>query len=91
MLQSIVNHKMVDKARSYLCHRFGHRWRYKDYSNYIKPNGDKFDFTASRNCVRCDQYAYYYKDWKTQEKSEHDYENQYSYSDTIIIDSVVYK
>ncbi len=58
-----------------LCKMMGHNWRYKDYSNWIKENGDKYDFKASRNCIRCNQNEYLYSEWQTaDQKSPHDLE-----------------
>lgn len=80
----------VPNFKASLCKKFGHRWQYKDYSNYIKVNGEKYDFTASRHCSRCNQFAYFYKDWQTEERSVHDFDNHNLYSKNIIIDSVLY-
>ena len=56
----------------------GHRWRYKDYSKWIKENGENYDFKASRNCTRCNQYEYLFKEWKIKsEKSPHDLESNF--------------
>jgi hypothetical protein len=60
-----------------ICKHFGHRWRYKDFSNYMKSNGDKFDFLASRKCIRCYQHAYYYAEWENEERSELDVESDF--------------
>ena len=51
-----------------LCKIVGHTWNYKDYSNWIKENGDNYDFKASRNCIICDQNEYLFEDWKSQDK-----------------------
>lgn len=58
-----------------ICKIVGHKWRYKNYSNWIKENGDNYDFTASRNCARCDQNQYLNSEWKTADrKSPYDLE-----------------
>ena len=46
------------KSVSTLCKLVGHTWRYKDYSNWMKENGDCYDFTAVRKCSLCDQKEY---------------------------------
>jgi hypothetical protein len=51
-----------------LCRIFGHNWRYKDYSNWIKENGDDYDFKAVRSCTRCHQREYLYKEWQIHEQ-----------------------
>jgi len=68
----------------------GHRWRYKDYSNYIKANGDQYDFKASRNCTRCSQYAYFHEIWTNGEKSIHDYKSNFHSSSEISINKIKY-
>lgn len=88
---SLFKHKLFKQPKVYLCDKMGHRWRYKDYSNYIKSDGDKYEFVASRNCTVCDQYAYYNKGWENREKSSYDFENHNFYTDNVIIDSVLYK
>ena len=53
----------------------GHSWRYRDYSSWMNENGDSYDFKASRNCNRCNQYGYLYKEWEIKaEKSPYDLE-----------------
>ncbi len=46
-----------------ICNIAGHNWRYQDYSNWMKENGEPYDFSASRTCFRCKQRAYFYKEW----------------------------
>ncbi len=46
-----------------ICNIVGHKWRYQDYSNWIKENGDPYDFKASRTCMRCRERAYFYDSW----------------------------
>ena len=41
-----------------ICNLVGHSWRYKDYSNWMKENGEKYDFKAARKCVFCNRYEY---------------------------------
>lgn len=66
---------MIQKIKFSLCKLIGHSWRYKDYSNWMKENGDSYDFKASRNCARCNQHEYLYKDWEIKsKKSPHDSE-----------------
>ena len=74
------------------CVLFGHRWRYKDYSNFIKADGSKYDFMASRQCVRCHQVEYFYSsEWKTAiQKSPLDYENFHNALSKIILNGIEY-
>ena len=60
---------MKKKLANKLCYVFGHLWRYKDYSDWMKENGDSYDFKASRNCSRCNQQEYLYSDWVTETKN----------------------
>jgi hypothetical protein len=62
-------------AQNNFCNLLGHRWRYKDYTNSIKPNGEKFEFSASRFCSRCREHGYLYDEWKSESKSALDYLN----------------
>lgn len=50
----------------------------------------KYDFKASRNCARCNEYAYFYSEWKTEPKSKLDYESDYYETKEIDINSVNY-
>ena len=71
IMKKIVNDK--------LCGLFGHTWRYKDYSNWIKEDGAPYDFKASRNCARCNQHEYYIKEWGSEsEKSRYDVEKSFN-------------
>ena len=79
-----------NKLNSKICQLAGHRWRYKDYSNSMKANGDGYDFQASRNCTRCNQHAYFHKSWKNGVKSIHDYESDLHSSDEISINDKIY-
>ncbi len=84
-----LNYKF-DQIKSWICDLVGHRWRYKDYSNYMKANGDPYDFQASRNCIRCGQYAYFHESWKIGDKSIHDNESDFRSSPEIIINKIIY-
>ena len=55
---------MIQQTLNTLCKLIGHSWRYKDYSNWIKDNGDRYDFKASRKCSRCAQKEYLFQDWE---------------------------
>lgn len=69
----MMGSRFIYSIQKKTCQLFGHNWKYQDYSNYIKSNGDKYDYTASRHCVRCNQYSYFYKSWKMEEKSPLDF------------------
>jgi hypothetical protein len=43
-----------------VCQVAGHRWRYKDYTNWMKEDGNSYDFKASRQCVTCKKHGYYF-------------------------------
>ena len=73
-----------------LCKYFGHNWLYKDYSNHMKENGDAYDFKASRNCTRCNQNAYFYTEWKNEDKAEMDNESDFQLLKKIRINQVTY-
>lgn len=85
-----MNNTFLSNIANKICKTLGHRWRYKDYSNFMKPNGDKYDFTAARNCTRCSQHAYYYNTWKNEGKSKFDFESDFYASKTININEVMY-
>ena len=85
----VTDHLLLRLANK-LCSLFGHRWLYKDYSNYIQADGNQYAFKASRNCTRCNQHAYFYSEWITQSKSEIDYEGDYNARHTIEINKVIY-
>ena len=55
---------LVQKTLNSFCKLIGHNWRYKDYSNWMKDNGDKYEFKASRNCFLCNQTEYLYNEWQ---------------------------
>lgn len=69
---------MIQKALSTVCKHLGHNWMYKDYTNWIKENGEKYYFKASRNCKRCNQHEYLHATWEPEtQKSPHDLENDF--------------
>jgi hypothetical protein len=73
-----------------LCKRYGHNWLYKDYSNHMKWNGDKYEFRASRRCSRCNQNSYFYTEWKNGDKALLDTESDYQELSQITINNVTY-
>ena len=46
-----------------LCKIFGHKWRFKDYSGSFDRSGNKYNFSATRLCVRCDKKEYKFAEW----------------------------
>ncbi len=42
-----------------VCQVAGHRWKYKDYTNWMKEDGNLYDFNASRYCPTCKKHGYY--------------------------------
>lgn len=52
-----------------LCVLLGHSWRYKDYSQWMKENGEAYDFKMSRFCNRCNQHEYLYTGWVIENKN----------------------
>ena len=42
-------------------------WLYKDLTNAIKANGEKYPYTAVRKCKRCNKHQYKYSDWVDEE------------------------
>lgn len=58
-----------------ICTLIGHSWQYRDYSNYMKPDGRAYEFRASRKCKRCGQNAYFYNSWTNEPKSTLDFES----------------
>jgi hypothetical protein len=81
---------MKKKIKERFCRVFGHTWRYKDYTNFIKSNGDKYDFRASRNWLVCMQHAYFYDGWQNEGKSRLDYTGDYYLLNEISINSILY-
>ena len=80
----------LDKIRSRLCTILGHRWMYKNYSNVMKANGEKYYFSASRFCTRCHQHAYFYDKWVNSAKSIHDFDSEHHATDELAIDAITY-
>ena len=78
-----VKPSIVNRLKQYTCSVIGHQWQYRNYTNYMKPNGEVYDFTASRTCKRCKQNAYYYSEWKNEAKSNLDFENKFDSYDKI--------
>jgi len=76
--------------KSRVCTLLGHRWMYKDYSNFMKNNGEEYHFAASRSCTRCKQHAYFVGKWENQEKSKYDYESDSHAVPEIVIDQINY-
>jgi hypothetical protein len=54
--------------QNFVCRIFGHNWRFKDTTLWIKVNGERYSHTKTRRCVRCDQRDYLYEDWIPEEK-----------------------
>lgn len=50
-----------------LCKLFGHSWKYRDFSKYIKSNGEKYIYTELRKCKRCNKQEYKYEDWVSED------------------------
>jgi hypothetical protein len=67
-MESIDKLSLINKANNTLCRLIGHSWRYKDYSNWMKENGEKYDFKATRKCSRCHLHEYLYEEWQVVEK-----------------------
>ena len=86
-----LGNRIFNNLNLKLCKLLGHQWSYKDYSNYVKLNGEKYEFRASRNCKRCSENAYFYTTWKIEPKSELDYETDYFSLTKIDIDKITYK
>ena len=42
-----------------VCQVARHRWKYKDYKNWMKEDGNPYDFNASRYCPICKKHGYY--------------------------------
>ena len=70
---STIYNSTLHLAAIKTCSVIGHSWRYKDYSNFIKPDGSQYDFTMARWCWRCHQRAYYKNNWVYGEKSKFDF------------------
>ena len=59
-----IKKSIVKKSLSIICKVVGHNWYYKDYSNWMKENGDNYDFKAARKCTICGQHEYLIDGWK---------------------------
>jgi len=55
--------KIVNSICNGICYITGHRWVYKDYNNWIKENGEPYDFNASRKCSCCTHLEYHFGEW----------------------------
>jgi len=82
--------KVFIRMSNKVCAIFGHRWLYKDYSNYIQADGSKYAFKASRSCTRCSEHAYFYSAWVSETKSKTDHQGDYFGVREIEINKVVY-
>lgn len=69
--QQVSRTGILYKALSNICGIVGHNWRYKDYTNWMKENGDDYDFKASRKCLMCHQVEYLFEDWKAENVRSH--------------------
>jgi hypothetical protein len=67
-IQIMIN-KLNQKKSLLICKHFGHHWLIKDYSNWMKENGDIYDFRAARKCTRCDRHEYLYDTWKPENRN----------------------
>lgn len=56
------------------CNIGGHKWRYQDYTHWMKENGVPYDFTLSRTCARCNERAYFFDKWVNVEEKINIYE-----------------
>jgi hypothetical protein len=45
------------------CRLFRHAWVYKDLTNSIKLNGERYSLSAIRKCKRCEKHQYKYTEW----------------------------
>ena len=61
---------LVKEIAKGICYVKGHSWQYKDYSNWIKPSGENYDFKAVRTCKGCKRIEYLYDDWKMVEQKQ---------------------
>ena len=67
-IEANIQYGVLRNSMSMFCKIVGHSWQYKDYSNWMKENGDHYDFKASRKCSTCDQYEYLSDKWEKQVK-----------------------
>lgn len=61
-----IEKSIWQKFKIKFCELIGHDWQYKDYTNHIKANGEKYEFTKSRECNRCEINQYFYLEWRTE-------------------------
>jgi len=87
---ALLADKVFVRIANKLCEIFGHRWLYKDYSNHIQADGNKYAFKASRCCTRCSEHAYFYSEWIAETKSKTDHQGDYFGVREIEINKVVY-
>ena len=55
-------------ATHILCRVVGHNWRFKDCSYAMKSNGEKYEYSRQRKCLRCMKREYFYDEWIEAEK-----------------------
>jgi hypothetical protein len=65
----------INAVAAKTCNLLGHSWRYKDYSNFMKANGEKYDFTIARHCTRCQKRSYFNGKWVDGNKNKLDFIN----------------
>lgn len=73
---------VLKSSRQAICNIVGHKWLYQDYTNWMKENGEPYDFTASRTCSRCRERGYYYNEWVSAEEkmTRYDVKSRSEYS-----------
>ena len=50
------------------CKIIGHNWIYKDCSNAMMSNGEKYEYSKLRKCLRCNKREYSYDEWLEEEQ-----------------------
>ena len=70
----LVTRSVISELSKSVCYVKGHSWMYKDYSNWMKPNGDNYDFKATRTCKGCKRLEYLYDDWQKVEKKQNQFD-----------------
>ena len=45
------------------CKILGHKWRYKDYTSALDDKGNKYPYTATRLCKRCEKKEFKLAKW----------------------------
>ncbi|MEP7169963.1 MAG: hypothetical protein ABI855_11385 [Bacteroidota bacterium] len=43
----------MNGSENILCKLIGHNWTYKDYTEWMKPDGSRYSYKRSRRCSRC--------------------------------------